>query len=135
IRQPLRVTIYLAAEDPRLMDLDRSVLSKLLRILPRVDIGYAAQGRTGLFSSATDHYGEVWYELDGRKVMSRSTTEPIVLDTLYKLAQIPAPSNLGGNEYSGHPLPANPTGAAWIFYALWPLAIGLFWWRRFRYSS
>jgi len=129
------VTIYLAAEDPRLMDLDRSILSKLQRVLPRVEIEYATEGRTGLFSGATDHYGEIWYELDGRKVMSRSTTEPIVLDTLFKLARIqaPVPSEEGG--FPGHPLAVRPTGAPWIFYLLWPLAMALLWWRRFRYSS
>ena len=135
IRQPLRVTIYLAAEDPRLMDLDRSILSKLRRILPSVDIEYAAQGRTGLFEGATDHYGEVWYELDGRKVMSRSTTEPIVLETLFKLAGVPPPVQSNGDGFSGHPLAADPKGAAWVFYAVWPVAIGLLWWRNFRYSS
>lgn len=135
IRQPLRVTVYLAAEDPRLMDLDRSILSKLQRILPRVDIEYAAHGRTGLFESATDHYGEIWYELDGRKVMSRSTTEPIVLDTLFKLARIEPPPQSDPSGYSGHPLTAEPTGAVWVFYVLWPFAIGLLWWREFRYSS
>ena len=135
IRQPLRVTVYLAAEDPRLMDLDRSILSKLQRILPRVDIEYAAHGRTGLFEGAGDHYGEIWYELDGRKVMSRSTTEPIVLDTLYKLAQIQPPERSGGDGFAGHPLAAYPTGAAWVFYGLWPLGIGLCWWRKFRYSN
>jgi hypothetical protein len=135
IRQPLRVTVYLAAEDPRLMDLDRSILSKLQRILPRVDIQYATQGRTGLFEGATDHYGEVWYELDGRKVRSRSTTEPVVLDTLFKLAHIQPPAQSDREGFSGHPLAADPKGAAWIFYVLWPLAIGLLWWRKFRYSS
>src|SRR5207302_8701265 len=70
IGHPLRVTVFLAAEDPRLMDLDRSILSKLRRILPRIDVAYAAHSRSGLFEGAGDHYGEVWYELDGRKVMS-----------------------------------------------------------------
>ncbi len=134
IRQHLRVTVYLAAEDPRLTDLDRSILSKLQRILPRVDTEYAAHGRTGLFESS-DHYGEIWYELDGRKVMSRSTTEAIVLDTLYKLAQIEPPGHSSGEGFTGHPLAAYPTGAAWVFYGLWPLAAGLSWWRRFRYSN
>jgi hypothetical protein len=135
IRDPLRVTIYLAAEDPRLMDFDRSILSKLQRILPEVDVQYAAQGRTGLFEGATDHYGEIWYELGTRKVMSRSTTEPIVLDTLFKLAQIQPPPRSAGDGFSGHPLAADPDGASWVFYLLWPLGIGLLWWRRFRYSS
>jgi ABC-2 type transport system permease protein len=135
IRQPLRITVFLAAEDPRLMDLDRGILSKLQRILPHVDIDYAAHSRAGLFEGPTDHYGEVWYELDGRRVMNRSTTEPVVLDALYKLARIEPPGQARGNEYSGHPLAAYPTGASWMFYGLWPLAIGLLWWWRFRYSN
>ena len=135
IRRPLRVTVYLAPEDPRVMDLDRSILSKLQRILPHLEIEYAAEGRTGLFSGATDHYGEVWYELDGRKVMSRSTTEAVILETLFKLARVQPPAESSGNGFPGHPLAANPEGAPWIFYGLWPLAIGALWWRRFRYSS
>lgn len=31
--------------------------------------------------------------------------------------------------YAGHPLAAHPEGAAWSYYAGWPLAIGLSWWR------
>src|SRR5207245_10408432 len=49
IQEPLRVTVYLSPEDPRLTDLDRSILSKLQRILPRVEVDSAASGRTGLF--------------------------------------------------------------------------------------
>jgi len=135
IRLPLEVTVILAPEDPRLMDLDRNVLSKLERILRRMEVDYAAHSRTGLFESAGDHYGEVWYELGGRKAMSRSTTEPIVLDTLYKLAQVEAPARREGNEFPGHPLAADPQGAAWIFYALWPLAIGAACWLHFRIRS
>jgi ABC-2 type transport system permease protein len=134
IEDPLRVTVFLAAEDPRLMDLDRSILSKLRRILPRLDVEYAAHSRAGLFEGASDHYGEVWYELDGRKAMSRSTTEPVVLDTLYKLARITPPAQPEGNNYPGHPLAATPRGAAWIFYGVWPLLIALLWWLRVRYS-
>jgi ABC-2 type transport system permease protein len=130
IRSRLHVTIYLAAEDPRLMDLDRNILSKLQRILPRVDVDYAAHSRAGLFENPGDHYGEVWYELGGRRVMSRSTTEPIVLDTLYQLAQIQVPVCAEESGYAGHPLAAKPTGAAWIFYALWPLAVALAAWFR-----
>src|SRR5262249_32727320 len=56
IRQPLRVTVFLAAEDPRLMDLERSILSKLQRILPRVEVDYAAHSRSGLFEGSLEHY-------------------------------------------------------------------------------
>jgi len=131
IRDPLLITVYLAAEDPRRLDLDRNILSKLERILPHVDIVYAARSRSGLFEAPGDHYGEIWYEIGGRKQMSRSTTEHIVLDNLYQLAQAPPPSN-SEIEPPGHPLPARPTGAALLYYLAWPLAVALAAWLNFR---
>jgi ABC-2 type transport system permease protein len=130
IREPLHVTVFLAAEDPRLMDLDRNILSKLQRILPEVAIDYAARSRAGLFEG--EHYGEVWYEMGGRRVMSRSTTEPIVLETIYSVAQIPPPSHANETAYSGHPLAARPRGAAVLYYAVWPLVVFLAAWLYFR---
>jgi hypothetical protein len=135
IRRPLNVRVFLAPEDPRLMDLDRNILSKLKRILPRVDVDYSARTRAGLFEGPADHYGEIWYEMDGRRVMSRSTTEPIVLSTLYQLAQVQPPLHSEEAAYSGHPLAAYPQGAAWIFYGVWPASVGLFWWLTFRKRS
>jgi ABC-2 type transport system permease protein len=134
IRQPLRITVFLSAEDPRLLDLDRNILAKLTRILPDVEIVHAAHSRSGLFEGSGDHYGEVWYELGGRKLMTRSTTEQIVLDNLYQLAQVPAPVR-GESEFPGHPLPAIPRGAAWFYYAFWPLATGLAGWVHLRVWS
>jgi ABC-2 type transport system permease protein len=122
IKEPLRVTVYLSAEDPRLADLERSILSKLQRILPRVEVDYAANSRTGLFEGAEEHYGEIWYEMDGRKVMSRSTTEPIVLEQLYELAEIKQPDRVEENDFPGYPLPARAKGAPWIFYMIFPVA-------------
>jgi len=135
IHSPLRVIVFLAAEDPRLMDLDRNILSKLQRILPNVAIEYAAHSRSGLFEGSSDHYGEVWYELGGRRVMSRSTTEPIVLETIFKLAGVTPPVHSEESAYSGHPLAATPIGAGWIYYVLWPLAVGLAGWWHFRNRS
>ncbi len=134
IRQPLRVTVFLSPEDPRLLDLDRNILAKLARILPEVEIVHAAHSRSGLFEAPGDHYGEVWYEMAGRKSMTRSTTEAIVLDNLYQLAQVPPPVR-GGSEFPGHPLPATPRGAAWLYYALWPLATSLAAWVHLRVWS
>lgn len=126
IRSPLRITINLAAEDPRLADYERGILNKLRRILPQLSVDYATRGRTGLFAGA--NYGEIWYELDGRKVMSRSTTEPIVLDNLFQLAGIAPKAVAEEAGFSGHPLVAEPGAAPWIFYLLWPLCVGLAWW-------
>ena len=131
INEPLQVTVFLSPEDARLTDLERSILSKLRRILPRVDVNYAATSITGLFEDAEDHYGEVWYEMGGQKVASRSTTEPIVLEQIYQLAGINPPERREAQEedgFSGYPLAARPRGATWIFYFVWPLATVLAWW-------
>jgi hypothetical protein len=132
ISEPLRITVYLAPEDPRLMDLERGIIGKLRVILPRVDVDYAAQSVSGLFEAADDHYGEVWYELGGRSVMSRSTTEPIVLEELYQLAEIPPPADSDDSDYAGYPLAAQPRNAALIFYGLWPLAVCAGFWVSYR---
>lgn len=131
IKEPLKVTVYLSAEDPRLTDLERSILSKLQRILPRVDVDYAASSRTGLFEGAEEHYGEIWYEMGGRRVMNRSTTEPIVLEQLYELAEVKSPAraeDVNENDFPGYPLPARATGAPWIFYMIFPVATILAFW-------
>src|SRR3954451_15217581 len=129
IRSPLRITVCLAAEDPRRSDLDRNIIAKLDRVM-KLRVDYAAQSRSGLFEG--EHYGEIWYELNGRRVMSRSTTEPIVLMTIYQLAGVAPPAPGGGVEYAGHPLPARPRGAAPIYYGAWPLVVGLAAWLYFR---
>ncbi len=127
IDEPLQITVFLSPEDPRLTDLERSILSKLRRILPRVDVDYAATSMTGLFEDSEDHYGEVWYEMGGRKASSRSTTEPIVLEQIYQLAGIRPPER-EEDGFSGYPLAARPRGATWIFYVACPLATALAWW-------
>jgi hypothetical protein len=131
IDEPLHVTVFLSPEDPRLTDLERSILSKLRRVLPRVDVDYAATSLTGLFEDAEDHYGEVWYEMGGRKASSRSTTVPIVLEEIYQLAEISPPERAEAQEeegFSGYPLAARARGATWIFYVVCPLATVLAWW-------
>lgn len=128
IKEPLRVTVYLSAEDPRLTDLERGILSKLMRLLPSVAVDYAASSRTGLFEGAEEHYGEVWYEMGGRKVMSRSTTEPIVLEQLYLLAGVQQPEQVEENDFPGYPLATRAKGAQWIFYMVFPLATILAFW-------
>lgn len=135
ITQPLHIKVYLAPDDPRLTDLERGIIEKLRVILPRVDVDYAAQSASGLFEGQEDHYGEVWYELSGRSVMSRSTTEPIVLETLYELAGIQQPEPTDDKPYPGYPLSARPRNAALIFYALWPLAIAVGWWLNYKLRS
>ena len=124
---PLRVTIHLAAEDPRLADFE-NVLGKLKRAAPRVDVVYGANSRSGLFESQGDHYGEIWYEIGGRRAMNRAATEAIVLATVFQLGGIAPPARESGAGFAGHPLAARPVGAAWIFYLFWPFLTAAAWW-------
>ena len=122
IGTPLRVEAHLAAEDPRRVDLERQGLAKLRRVLPRVDVTYIAATSTGLFEQTSEHYGEVWYELAGQRVMSRATTADGVLAAIYGLAGVDPPGEGADDIYRGHPLAAPPRGAAAVFYGIWPAA-------------
>jgi hypothetical protein len=128
IDQPLNITVYLAAEDPRLTDLDRGVLAKLRRVMKHVTVAYAAKGRSGLFEKPNEHYGEVYYELGGRRAMSRSSTQEIVLETIYELAGRPPPAPVAEEPYRGYPLRASAASAPWVFFAAWPLMVIVAWW-------
>lgn len=133
IHEPLHMTVYLSPEDPRLTDLEQNVLKKLRRLLPQLEVDYAAGTRTGLFENAADHYGEVWYEMGGQKLMERSTIEPVVLEQIYTLAGLTPPpptqqQQAEESDFPGYPLAAQPVWAAWLFYGLWPLLTIFFWW-------
>jgi hypothetical protein len=132
IQQPLKITVVLSPEDPRLSDYEQNVLRKLRRVLPRLEVDYSSNSRTGLFEKPEDHYGEIWYEMNGQRVMERSTIEEVVLDQIYKLAAINPPMRSDENTFSGYPLSVRPRGASWIFYALWPLITIGAWWVRNR---
>ncbi|MDX6304715.1 MAG: hypothetical protein QOI77_1684 [Blastocatellia bacterium] len=127
IQQPLKITVVLSPEDPRLADYEQNILRKLRRVLPRLDVEYSSSGRTGLFEKPEDHYGEIWYEMNGRRVMERSTIEEVVLEQIYHLAAISPPARSEENAFSGYPLSVTPRGASWIFYGLWPLIMTIAW--------
>jgi hypothetical protein len=120
LRTPLVVTTFLASEDPRLNDFERNVLVKLRRTLPSLEVRYPLAGRSALFEN-DQRYGTIEYALGNRHAVSRSTTEEIVLDTIYELAGVRAPAR-SESTYGGHPLAAKPRAAAVIFYGCWPAA-------------
>jgi ABC-type transport system involved in multi-copper enzyme maturation permease subunit len=128
IRSPLRVVVHLAPEDPRRFDLEHRALSKLRRVMPRVRIEYESATSIGLFEQTSTNYGEIWYELGGRRAASRLTTAEGVLETIYSLAGITPPAESEDNVFRGHPLAVPPRGAPTVFYGIWPalvLAAGL----------
>lgn len=133
MRTPVRIEAHLAAEDPRRADLERKALSKLRRLLPDMQVQYIAATSTGLFEQTSAHYGEIWFELAGKREMSRVTTAEGVLETIYGLAGIPPPAEDDESIFRGHPLAVPPKGAAILFYGIWPaivIAVGILFQRR-----
>lgn len=124
IRTPLRIEVHLAPEDPRRNDLDRRTISKLGRVMRKLDVQYIAATSTGLFEQASPHYGEIWYELNGRKQMTRATTPESALELIYDLSGV-TPQATNDEEFRGHPLNAQPTAAAAVFYGFWPALLVL----------
>ena len=134
IHDPLRIEAHLAPEDPRRVDLEHRALSKLRRIMPRLQVEYVSATSIGLFEQTSAHYGEIWYELGGRRAMSRTTTAEGVLEAIYSVADTRAAAGNrsadGSNRpvpdddiFRGHPLAVQPKGAGAIFYIIWPSVV------------
>ena len=123
IREPVRIVVHLAPEDPRRVDLERRALSKLRRVMPALRVEYVSSTSTGLFEQTSADYGEIWYELDGRRTTSRVTTAEGVLEAIYSLARVSPPAENDEAIFRGYPLAASPRGAAAMFYGVWPAAV------------
>jgi hypothetical protein len=91
-------------------------------------VNYAARGATGLFEGSAARYGEVVYRLNDREAMTRSTTVPIVLETIYGLAGLTPPTAGAADAYPGYPHVAHSRLIAPLFYVLWPVAVLVMWW-------
>ena len=129
LREPLIVTVHLAPEDPRYVDLRRNVLAKLERAMPDVTIRLATSGQSVVGSTSEEAYGEIDYSYGGRSDKSRSTSHREILPLIYALAGRPIPQPIAGQDYPGYPLLADGSPAlAWFFGGL-PLLIVLAWWR------
>ena len=119
---PLRIEAHLAPQDPRRFDLEHQALSKLRRVMPGVRVTYTSSTSLGLYEQAAPGYGEIWYELGGRRAMSRMTTAEGVLETIFGLAGV-TPGSENEPGAAGHPLVARPVGASVVFYGVWPVVV------------
>ena len=123
---PLTVTIHLAPEDPRYVDVQRAVFSKLARVMPNLTIVIAAP-HTFAASGADERYGEIEYAYGARRDVSRSTSPREIVPLIYGLAGVSPPAAASGDDFPGFPLIADGAAAlAWFFGAL-PLLIALAW--------
>jgi hypothetical protein len=123
IRSPLRIEAHLAPEDPRRFDLEHRALAKLRRVLPHTQVDYVSATSIGMFEQTSAHYGEIWYEIGGRRAMNRATTAEGVLETVYSVAGVAPPAEGDDDVFRGHPLAVPPKGAAVIFYGIWPALV------------
>ncbi len=120
---PLTIEVHLAPEDPRRVDLEHHVLAKLRRVRPDLKVRYQSATSIGLFEQTSTGYGEIWYDIQGKKTMGRSVTAESVLETIYSLAGV-TPVADDEPVFRGHPLLARAKGAAVVFYLLWPALVG-----------
>src|SRR5262249_1841959 len=93
LKEPLVVTVHLASEDPRYLDLRRNVPSKLERALPDIAI-HLSGGHQFFVPGATDEaYGLIEFAYGTRTDSTRSTSPREILPLIYVLAgrEPPAP--------------------------------------------
>jgi hypothetical protein len=128
LKGDLRIVAHFAPEDPRRSDLEHNAFRKLRRALPRTRIDYVSATSTGLFEQTSEKYGEVEYALGGRTITSRVITADGVLESVFSLADSTVPPEPDEEIFRGHPLAAQPRGAAAVYYIAWPLAVGIIAW-------
>ncbi|HFD88037.1 MAG TPA: ABC transporter permease [Gammaproteobacteria bacterium] len=121
MKAPLKITVHMAHEDSRLYDFEHSILSKLRRTVPQLEIIYAPTQSTGLFGSPeSDNYGLIEYNYLGKHDESYSTSAYEILPLLHALAgQKVSPDAIP--PYTGHPLIADAGKSQWWFYLVLPL--------------
>jgi hypothetical protein len=128
LSKPLIIVVHLAPEDPRYVDLQRNVLSKLERIVPNATIRLVTAGQSVIGSAGEVSYGEIEYSYGGHSAKSRSTSHREALPLLYGLAGIPVPTPQSAEEYPGYPLVADGWIALLWFFVVLPLLIVVTWW-------
>src|SRR5262245_5239012 len=123
ISGPMSIEVHLAPEDPRRVDFDRNVVAKLRRVRPDVQVRYVSATAIGLFEQTSAGYGEIWYDVAGRKEVGRAVTAEAALETIYSLAGVAASTADDDDVFRGHPLVTHAPGAALMFYVIWPALV------------
>jgi hypothetical protein len=123
IRQPVTIEVHLAPEDPRRIEYERNVLSKLRRIMRDLRVEYVSSTSTGLFEQSDEHYGEIRYQMMFLQGTTRAITAESALEEIYELAGFTIPVEEAADVFRGRPLQTPPRYAREIFYGAWPLAV------------
>jgi hypothetical protein len=130
IAAPLHIDVHLAPQDARRTAFERGPLAKLRRVVPRLEVAYAARTGTGLYEAADPGYGLIRYSIGDREVTSYVITDDGVLEAVASVAGLAEEAG-PDTGFEGQPLVASPDGSAWVFYGGWPaVTAGLAWFRR-----
>ncbi len=128
MNKEMKISVNLASNDSRLTDLNRNVLSKLPRVMPRVTIDYPETSSTSLFGGTTGaNYGQVTYTYGGKQGTSRATTARELLPLIEALDGL----NITPDKtavYPGYPLVTSAEGASVLFYLFLPAIAVVGWW-------
>jgi hypothetical protein len=135
LAEPLIITVHLAAEDPRYIDLQRNVLAKLERVMPHVSIRLATARQTSASSAGDEAYGEIEYRYGNRSDTTRSTSPREILPLIYGFASVSPPASIPSAEFPGYPLVTDGAFVLLWFLAILPVLIVLAWWRSRRLPS
>ena len=121
VQEPLTITIHLDPQDSRLLDMEKDILAKLRRSLPKLTFKYEQSKQKGLFSATeNDNYGIIEYDYNGQHDQSYSNSANEILPIIYKLAGLQVIPDFVPT-YHGHPHIVDATGSRWWFYIFLPL--------------
>ncbi|MBI3550053.1 MAG: ABC transporter permease subunit [Elusimicrobia bacterium] len=120
IPKPLKITVHLTRDDSRFQDLERNILDRLRRAVPKLVV-----------AMSEGDYGWIAYEYDGKSDRSTSNSEEEILPIIFRLTGKSAVAQ-PPRDYPGYPM-AKSVGPAWLwFYLILPslCLVGAAWCRR-----
>jgi ABC-2 type transport system permease protein len=123
LHTPIAIAVHLSPQDPRRMQFERGPLAKLRRVVPDLRVTFVSRTSSGLYEQADPGYGEVQYAVAGHQAANRMVTDEGVIETIFDLAGI-APASDTDIPYLGRPFIGRASGAAFVFYGMWPVLVG-----------
>ncbi|MHB1376477.1 MAG: ABC transporter permease [Candidatus Humimicrobiaceae bacterium] len=128
IEKPLHIVVYLSPNDSRFVDLDKNILSKLKRTVPKLVVDYPNIKSADLFGGKEDpNYGLIIYKYDNKEDKSYSNSENEILQIIYNLTGKKVLAEKS-NPYPGYPIIINTKSSAIWFYMCLPIFYILAWW-------
>src|SRR5262249_38317934 len=128
LERRLVITVHLASEDPRFVDLRRDLLAKLERVVPNFEFQLAVARQAFMTAATDERYGEIELRYGTRSDVTHSTSASEILPMIYSLADREPSAATAGADYPGHPLEANGQAPLVLYLVGFPILIVAAWW-------